>query len=88
MNPKVVCSLGNYATKFFLALGDVEAMKNQPGITQVHGTARDLEINGVKFKLIPLFHPAAIIYNRTKLTPLWEADMEIVKKEISQKNLF
>jgi uracil-DNA glycosylase len=82
MRPKVVCSLGNYATKFFLAGGNVEKMKEQPGITQVHGNARDIEIEGVKFKLIPLFHPAAIIYNRTKLTPLWETDMEIVKREI------
>ncbi len=83
MKPKVVCSLGNYATKFFLALGNVDEMKSQPGITQVHGKAREIEMDGVKFKLIPLFHPAAIIYNRTKLTPLWEADMEIVKREIS-----
>ncbi len=83
MKPKVVCSLGNYATKFFLAIGDVEEMKNQPGITQIHGKVREVEMDGVKFKLIPLFHPAAIIYNRVKLTPLWEADMEIVKREIS-----
>jgi len=83
MKPKVVCSLGNYATKFFLAKGCVEEMKNQPGITQVHGVGRDIEMEKVKFKLIPLFHPAAIIYNRTKLTPLWEADMEVVKKEVS-----
>ena len=84
MKLKVVCSLGNYATKFFLALGDVANMKSQPGITSVHGFAREIAIDGLKFKLIPLFHPAAIIYNRVKLTPLWEADMEIVKKEISK----
>jgi len=83
MKPKVVCSLGNYATKFFLAGGNVEGMKNQPGISQVHGVARDIEMDSLKFRLIPLFHPAAIIYNRTKLTPLWEADMEVVKKEVS-----
>ncbi len=82
MKPKVVCSLGNYATKFFLALGNVEEMKKQPGITSVHGKSQIIEIEGVTFKLMPLFHPAAIIYNRTKLTPLWEEDMEIVKKEI------
>ncbi len=82
MKPKVVCSLGNYATKFFMAGGDVENMKSQPGITQVHGKIQEVEINGLKIKLIPLFHPAAIIYNRTKLTPLWEEDMEIVKKEV------
>ncbi len=91
MKPKVVCSLGNYATKFFLALGDIDEMNSQPGITQVHGKVREIEMDtqldghenlqagSVKFKLIPLFHPAAIIYNRTKLTPLWEADMIKVK---------
>ena len=83
MKPKVVCSLGNYATKFFLSGCDVEGMKNQPGITSVHGKVHDIEIDGLKIRLIPLFHPAAIIYNRTKLTPLWEEDMEIVKKEIN-----
>jgi DNA polymerase len=92
IKPRVVCSLGNYATKFFLAECDVDKMMNQPGITSVHGKVKDIEIEGLKIKLIPLFHPAAIIYNRTKLTPLWEADMEIVKAEVKkaleQKTLF
>ena len=82
IKPKVVCSLGNYATKFFLAGGDVEGMGKQVGISQVHGRVLDIEIDGMKIRLIPLFHPAAIIYNRTKLTPLWEADMEKVKDEV------
>jgi uracil-DNA glycosylase len=83
MKPKVVCSLGNYATKFFLAGGDVDMMDKQPGITTLHGKVRYVEIGGVKIKLIPLFHPAAIIYKRD-LIPLWEKDMEIVKKEIKE----
>ena len=91
MKPKVICSLGNYATKFFFALGDVNNMKIQPGITSVHGKAKEIDFFGLKIKLIPLFHPAAIIYKRD-LLPLWEKDMEIVKKEIKksneQKNLF
>ena len=87
MKPKVVCSLGNYATKFFLSGLSPDGMKEQPGITQVHGKARVIEVLGTKIKLIPLFHPAAIIYNR-KLIPLWEEDMEIVKKEIAQDELF
>src|SRR3989337_1538160 len=37
MKPKVICSLGNYATKFFLAKCDPDGMDKQPGITQVHG---------------------------------------------------
>ena len=87
MHPKVVCSLGNYATKFFLAGGNVDEMNQQPGITKVHGKVRMISINGLSIKLIPLFHPAAIIYNR-KLIEEWEKDMEIVKREISQRQLF
>lgn len=79
MKPKIICSLGNYATKFFLAKTDVDNMKNQPGITEVHGKVQEIEINGLKIKLIPLFHPAAIIYRR-HLEPLWLEDMEIVKE--------
>jgi DNA polymerase len=83
IKPKVICSLGNYATKFFMAEGNVDMMEKQPGITSVHGKVRFVEINGVKIKLIPLFHPAAIIYKRD-LIPLWEKDMEIVKKEVKE----
>src|SRR3989344_3175610 len=81
IKPKVICSLGNYATKFFLSEGNVDLMKNQPGITSIHGKVKFVKINGFEIKLIPLFHPAAIIYNQ-KLKSAWEGDMEIVKKEI------
>ncbi|MBS3071853.1 uracil-DNA glycosylase [Candidatus Pacearchaeota archaeon] len=83
MKPRVVCSLGNYATKFFLSNGNGDLMDKQPGITSLHGKVREIEFEGLKIKLIPLFHPAAIIYNR-KLIELWEKDMEIVKKEIAE----
>ncbi|MEK6741698.1 MAG: uracil-DNA glycosylase [Nanoarchaeota archaeon] len=86
IKPKVICSLGNYSTKFFLSDGNVEEMNKMPGITQVHGKIRVMDFHGVKIKLIPLFHPAAIIYNRS-LIGLWEKDMEIVKEEIGQKEL-
>ena len=81
IQPRVICSLGNYATKFFLAKCNVNEMDKQPGITQVHGKVQIIEVGELQIKLIPLFHPAAIIYNQ-KLLPLWEQDMEIVKKEI------
>lgn len=89
IKPKVICSLGNYATKFFLASGDVDKMDSMPGITKVHGKVKDINFYGLKMKLIPLFHPAAIIYKRT-LLPEWEKDMKIVKNEIKeeQRTLF
>ena len=81
MDPSVICSLGNYSTKFFLARGDVDEMKNQPGITQVHGKTILLKFKEISVKLIPLFHPAAMIYNRGLMLE-WEKDLEIVKKEL------
>ncbi|MBU2616107.1 MAG: uracil-DNA glycosylase [Nanoarchaeota archaeon] len=86
IQPSVICSLGNYATKFFLSGGNVDSMKNMPGITQVHGKVRIIDFMGLRIKLIPLFHPAAIIYNRS-LIDSWESDMEIVKSEINQRTL-
>jgi len=85
MKPKVICSLGNYSTKFFIAKGEVDKMASVSGITQLHGKPRVLDFHGLKIKLIPLFHPAAIIYNRS-LLELWEKDMEIVKEEIKLNN--
>lgn len=86
IQPKIICSLGNYSTKFFLALGDVGKMDLQPGITQIHGKAREIEFEGLRIKIIPLFHPAAIIYNQ-KLKVEWEKDMGTVKEEIEQRTL-
>lgn len=50
MKPKIVCSLGNYATKFFLAGGVVEDMKKQPGITSLHGKVKNIEIKAKDYK--------------------------------------
>lgn len=86
MKPEVICSLGNHATKFFLAGCNPDWIKNQPGITTVHGKVKTIKIDGMDVKLIPLFHPAAIIYNQ-KLKTEWEKDMEVVKREIAQKTL-
>ena len=46
-----------------------------------------IKVGDLDIKLIPLFHPAAIIYNRS-LLDRWNEDMEVVKGEISQSTLF
>lgn len=86
IKPKVICSLGNYSTKFFMAGGDVDKMDSVAGITSLHGKPRNIEFCGLKIKLIPLFHPAAIIYNQ-KLLPLWEKDMEVVKNTVLESSV-
>lgn len=63
IDPRFVCTLGNYATKFVLASFSVEQMTKMPGITAIHGTPREIAIDSLRFTLYPLYHPAAILYN-------------------------
>jgi len=53
IEPKVVCTLGNFATKLLSG--------NQAGITRVHGTPQVHELGGRTVFLLPLFHPAAAL---------------------------
>jgi uracil-DNA glycosylase family 4 len=54
INPKVVITLGRHSMEYFLP-----GMK----IGEVHGEARRIEVGDHKIVLIPLFHPAAALYN-------------------------
>jgi len=62
IRPKVVCTLGNFATKL---------LSGQPhGITRVHGKPQPLRIGGVDLVLYPIFHPAAALYTPAMMTTL------------------
>jgi uracil-DNA glycosylase len=63
ISPKIICTLGNYSTKFVLAQFNIPNMKNIPGITLLHGKINHLSIDGMDFMIIPLYHPAAMLYN-------------------------
>jgi uracil-DNA glycosylase len=51
IQPRVICTLGNFATKLLTA--------NPTGITKVRGTAQEHLMGGRHVYLLPLFHPAA-----------------------------
>jgi uracil-DNA glycosylase len=53
IEPKVVCTLGNFATKLLSG--------NPAGITRVHGEPQVHELGGRQIFLLPLFHPAAAL---------------------------
>lgn len=87
IKPKIIITLGNYATKFFMAGCDTDKMIFQNGITNVRGKFQEIELNGQKVKLFPMFHPAALLYKR-ELTEKWKDDIRVVKKELTQRTLF
>jgi uracil-DNA glycosylase family 4 len=65
IKPRVIASLGNFATKLLSG--------KQTGITRVHGTEQQTTIGGRSVLLYPLYHPAAALYTPAMLQVL-EAD--------------
>ncbi len=64
IRPKLICTLGNFATKLLSGRPD--------GISRVHGHPLDIEVLGLPVVLYPLFHPAAALYARATLSTLEE----------------
>jgi len=77
IRPKIICTLGNYSTKFVLAQFDIPNMKKISGITQLHGKINPLIIDGMEFMVIPLYHPAAMLYNPNLRKVLGEDFLEM-----------
>jgi uracil-DNA glycosylase family 4 len=64
IRPKVVATLGNFATKL---------LSGKPtGITRVHGTEQPTTLGGRRVLLYPLYHPAAALYTPAMLKVLEE----------------
>jgi uracil-DNA glycosylase len=83
IKPKVICTLGNYSTKFILAKCDPGNMKSIGGISALHGKVVTVVINQNEYKVIPLYHPAALIYNRS-LQSQMDEDLITVKKTVEK----
>ena len=58
IDPEVIVTLGNFSTKFIL--------KTEVGITRLHGHVQQAG----RFKVLPIYHPAAALYDPTKRAAL------------------
>lgn len=67
IKPRLVCSLGNFATQTLLG--------RKVGITKVHGQPFQLS----QFQLFPLFHPAAALHQE-RLLPLLREDFQKLQR--------
>lgn len=65
ISPEIIVTLGNFATRFVL--------KTDEPITRLRGVLT----NAGRFRVLPVFHPAAAIYDRTKRDVL-KSDFEIL----------
>jgi len=68
--PKLIATLGRFSMAAFLP--DVK-------ISQVHGRLHKVKYNGVKYFVLPLYHPAAALRNGNMLAS-FEADFQKIPK--------
>jgi DNA polymerase len=76
IEPRVICSLGNFATKLLSG--------SPQGITRVRGVPQLREIAGRNVFLYPIFHPAAALYTPAMLEQL-RADFAGLPKLLSER---
>ncbi len=81
IEPKVIVTLGNYSTKFVLGGFKPENIKNVEGISKLRGKPKKLKSKNYEFIVIPIYHPAAILY-RPQLRKDFEKDFQLIKKFI------
>ena len=72
INPEILVTLGNFATRFIL--------KTDQGISGLRGR---VHITG-RFSVLPIFHPAAAIYDRSK-EAIMEDDFKLLGRLISKR---
>lgn len=68
--PKVVVTLGRFSLNKFLP--DIK-------ISQAHGQVFDIDWNGIKIKVIPMYHPAAGL-RRGAILEVLKKDFLVIKK--------
>ena len=81
IKPKIICTLGNYASKFVLSCFNVKKMKKVEGISKIHGKLQEISYDKITVKVLPLYHPAAMLYN-PKLRSVLKNDFLLLKKLI------
>ena len=72
IDPEVLVTLGNFATRFVL--------KTETGITRLRGTVH----RAGRFTVLPIYHPAAAIYDRTKRDVLF-GDFELLRRVLDER---
>lgn len=77
IDPKIIATLGNFSLHKFLPKGK---------ISELHGKAQEIEFQGKKRIIIPLYHPAAVLYKRT-LEKILAGDFKTIKQSLDSLNL-
>lgn len=77
IQPSVIVALGRYSTKYLMTRFRLD--NTNQSISELHGREFVATADYGQIKIIPLYHPAAAIYNQSLLKVL-EEDFQILKK--------
>jgi DNA polymerase len=76
IQPKVIVTLGRHSMEYFLP---------DRRITQIHGQPKRIRFGGEKVVIMPLYHPAAALYNGGMRKTLIE-DFHLIPKVVESVN--
>ncbi len=77
MQPRILVTMGNFATTYILE----KYGQRVDSISKIHGQVLQLSSLSHSFLVIPVYHPAAAIYN-PELKDSLEHDFTLIKKQI------
>lgn len=82
IEPKIIVTLGNFSTRFVLGQFDIAKMSAVPGISTLHGKIEQITHKHLRSSVIPLYHPAAILYQRS-LTESLKQGFQVIQKHLA-----
>jgi DNA polymerase len=83
IQPQLIATLGRFSMYFILDAFH-HPNKDQK-ISQIHGQLLQGKADYGDVYLLPLYHPAAVLYNRS-LEPILEKDMQVLKVFLEQES--
>lgn len=80
IKPEVIATLGRFSMDYIMRKFDLTlTYSGLTTISQMHGKIFEAKTNYGKIRIVPLYHPAASIYNR-ELRDTLEKDFQILKE--------
>jgi DNA polymerase len=77
IKPKIIATLGRHSTRYILFKVNVKVS----GITEARGRIYKARLLDLPIKIVPTFHPAAVLYNPDYKSAL-EGDFKRIKSEL------
>jgi len=81
VEPKIIATLGRFSMEYIMKRFGLE--NHLDAISKIHG--HKFKVPNRNLLIIPLYHPAVAIYNRTTLPDL-KKDFEVLKQEVEITN--